>query len=134
MSIAEATVNKITQLSVPCPFPDPLPTGVRCIEHAVIGKGYRVQRGQCKGLLVLADVGIKKDGKLWYHVSFSYRDRIPSYQDMAWVKKIWFGDDRWAIQVFPEKGNHVNVHPNCLHLWHCLEDRPFPEFSTNGLI
>jgi hypothetical protein len=129
MMLASALNMEIQSL-----FPDPLPEGIRCIEDTPTGKAYRVQRGQHKNMLVLADVSIKADGKLWYHVSFSRRDRVPDYADMVCVKRIWFGDERWAIQVFPPRTKHVNIHPFCLHLWYCLEDCPIPEFSSNGLI
>lgn len=67
----------------------------------------------------------------WLHVSVSHRNRIPSYSELAEVKRRFVGADRKAIQIFPQSDVHVSIHPNCLHLWCCLEpdgDR-LPEFS-----
>ena len=73
---------------------------------------------------------------LWFHVSLSRQDgKMPTYDDLCWLKEHWFGGDRWAIQVFPEKDQHVNDHPKCLHLWGCLEaEFSLPDFRMFGSI
>lgn len=134
LRVESLTRQRLSELALPLPFPDPLPNGVTCIEHHDIGRAYRIQFGRGKGMLVLADVAVKDDGKLWYHVSFSRSKQIPDYDDRAYIKQVWFGDNRWAFELLPEASNHVNFHPNCLHLWHCLEGRPFPEFSKFGMV
>ena len=73
------------------------------------------------GLFVLADITVKKDGKKWMHVSFSRRSGIPSYRDILMVKNTFMRTLK-AIQIFPPEDEHVNIHPNCLHLWACEED------------
>jgi hypothetical protein len=72
----------------------------------------------------------------WLHVSISRQDRIPNYDEMVEVKKVFIGDDRQAIQVFPLKSKHVNIHPNCLHLWCCLSEQGdgLPDFGKYGTI
>jgi hypothetical protein len=69
------------------------------------------------------------DNKRWLHVSLSHKDRIPTYEELCEVKARFVGEDKKAIMVFPTAENHVNIHPNCLHLWHCLDEDPLPEFS-----
>lgn len=69
------------------------------------------------------------DGKLWGHVSCSRADRIPSYEDVATVKRLFVGRRRKAIQVFPSEDEHVNFHPHCLHLWWTPEDDGLPDFT-----
>jgi len=56
----------------------------------------------------------------WLHVSVSRKDRIPSYEDLHLVKRLFIGDHRDCVQYFPPRSKHVNLHPFCLHLWHCL--------------
>lgn len=80
------------------------------------------------GLIVIASVGEYQDGKQWLHVSFSRRSKIPSYEDMQRVKRDFFGEDKKAVLVLPEKENYVNINKNCLHLFYC-KDNPLPEFS-----
>lgn len=83
------------------------------------------------GLFVIESTHREQDGKLWLHVSLSRKSKLPSYDDIKIVKSVFIGDNNEAIQVFPKQENHVNIHPNCLHLWHCLEGSPLPDF-TNG--
>lgn len=66
----------------------------------------------------------------WRHVSFSHPDRIPSYDEIAAVKRAFVGDDSKAIMVFPPADKHVNIHRFTLHLFapHDGSDT-LPEFS-----
>lgn len=53
----------------------------------------------------------------WDHVSISLMNRVPNYKEMCWVKEQFFQDYELAIQYFMPKAQHINIHPNCLHLW-----------------
>lgn len=64
------------------------------------------------GLRVIACSG---DG--WDHVSVSREGRIPSWEDMEKIKRIFFKDDETAMQLHVPPAKHVNIHPNVLHLW-----------------
>jgi hypothetical protein len=114
-------------------LPTELPSGVRLIERRLDGAAYRVQNGRFAGLVVVASVAVERDKKLWLHVSCSRRDRLPSWDDMKFVKQVFIGEDKYAYQVFPPASQYVNIHPHCLHLYHCLEGSPLPEFSFLGL-
>jgi hypothetical protein len=81
-------------------------------------------------LIVIASHSIERDGRPWLHVSLSRQGRIPSYDDITVVKQVFVGDDRLAVQVFPPKDEHVNINPNVLHLWACLDGRPLPDFRV----
>ncbi len=56
-------------------------------------------------------------GEGWDHVSISLARRCPSWDEMEWIKKIFFKDDELVMQLHVPTGKHINVHPNCLHLW-----------------
>ncbi len=84
--------------------------------------------GNKKGLVVMVDCSRKADGNHWFHVSFSYKNKMPSYHDIREVKQVFLGD-RKAIMVFPEREYYVNIHSYCLHLWACVGVDPIPEFS-----
>jgi hypothetical protein len=45
---------------------------------------------------------------------------------------MFIGDGRKAIQVFAPVAEHVNIHEFCLHLWHCLDGDPLPDFTRGG--
>jgi hypothetical protein len=99
-----------------------------------IGGGGVGTKSRAVKMYVLAGTCVK-DNKLWYHVSFSRLDRImPTYQDLTWIKQVFFGDEFWAIQVFPKKEHYVSDHNTTLHLWHCLEEFPLPDFRMFGTI
>lgn len=53
----------------------------------------------------------------WLHLSLSAPDRLPSYDDLVRAKEDFLRPDVRAIQIFPPRSEHVNLHPNCLHLW-----------------
>jgi hypothetical protein len=65
------------------------------------------------GLLrVLACAG---DG--WDHVSVSLENRIPTWEEMEYIKRMFFKDDETAMQLHMPPSNHINCHPNVLHIW-----------------
>lgn len=82
---------------------------------------------------VISSVTQEGDGKLWLHVSFAHQKRMPNYEEIASVKAQFIGKDKYAMMVFPPEDKHVNLHKYCLHLWHCLDGHPLPEFSGYDL-
>ena len=92
---------------------------------AALGTWYR---NRAQGLVVIGTAEVEADGKRWLHVSVSRRSRMPTYEDLALVKRLFIGPARKAIQVFPPEAEHVNVHPYALHLWCCLDADPLPDF------
>lgn len=87
------------------------------------------------GRRVIGTVG-EHSGRWWLHVSVSRRNYIPSYDDLADVKRVFVGDALQALQIFPKRTEHVNIHPYCLHLWACLdpEGDGLPAFGAEGTI
>jgi hypothetical protein len=81
-------------------------------------------------LRVICSWAKETDGKRWWHVSVTRSDgMLPSYGDMCFVKEHFIGADRKALHIFASKDKHVNIHATCLHLWHCVDGDPLPEFS-----
>ncbi len=86
------------------------------------------------GRRVIVTVGAH-DGGWWLHVSVSRAKYIPSYDDLADVKRTFVGDVFQALQIFPRRDRHVNIHPNCLHLWARLDGPDgLPDFGAHGTI
>ena len=67
-------------------------------------------------LRVIAAAG---DG--WEHVSVSLPNRCPSWEEMAYIKGLFWSDDMCVMQLHPPRSEHINNHPYCLHLWRPLE-------------
>jgi hypothetical protein len=68
----------------------------------------------------LACIHSLNDG--WNHVSVSLDKRTPTWDEMAYIKHVFFEDEDLCIQIHPKKSQYVNLHENCLHIWQPPED------------
>lgn len=63
------------------------------------------------------------DGLGWEHVSVSITStarqvtRCPTWEEMCYVKSLFWDDEEPVMQLHPPKSMWVNNHPYCLHLW-----------------
>ena len=57
------------------------------------------------------------DGLDWEHVSVSFKDRCPTWEEMCIIKDLFWEEDEVVVQYHPDKKHYVNCHPFCLHLW-----------------
>ena len=78
--------------------------------------------GDLRGVVVFFSVGLEEDGERWIHVSLSREGRTPSWEDTLAVKRVFIGDDRYAVQVLPPLKEHYTAPPGprklgVLHLW-----------------
>jgi hypothetical protein len=92
--------------------------------------------GRFKDLLFLVTADNQHgDGRWWIHASVSRRDKtLPTWADLQALKHYCIGDDKTAYQVLPAEQNYVHAPPSggkteVLHLWHCMDGDPLPEFS-----
>jgi hypothetical protein len=62
---------------------------------------------------------VASDGDNWEHVSVSLmkEKRCPTWEEMCYIKSLFWSEDDCVIQYHPSKENYVNVHNYCLHLW-----------------
>lgn len=56
-------------------------------------------------------------GESWDHVSVSLPNRCPNWIEMSFVKNLFFEDEEVVMELHVAKSQHINAHPNCLHLW-----------------
>jgi hypothetical protein len=56
----------------------------------------------------------------WEHVSVSTHGRTPFWEEMCFVKDLFWEPEECVIQFHPPISEYVNHHPNCLHLWRPL--------------
>lgn len=80
-------------------------------------------------LTVISSVSVEGDDRRWLHVSLAHQKRMPSYDEIKLVKEMFIGRDKYAAMIFPPVDKFVNLHKTCLHLWHCVDGWPLPEFS-----
>lgn len=68
---------------------------------------------------------VVSDGMDWEHVSVqaidSEQSRIPTWNEMQYVKELFFEDEEVVMQLHVAKSKHLNLHPNVLHLWRPLK-------------
>lgn len=53
----------------------------------------------------------------WEHVSVSLEDRCPTWDEMCWIKSLFFEPEECCMQLHPPESDYVNCHPHCLHIW-----------------
>lgn len=53
----------------------------------------------------------------WEHVSVSLPNRTPTWDEMCFIKSLFWGPDECVIQYHPPESQYVNQHKHCLHLW-----------------
>lgn len=63
-------------------------------------------------LRVIASIGAG-----WDHVSVSLAGRTPTWDELEFVRKRLFKPNEVVVQFHVPEDDHVNIHPNTLHLW-----------------
>ena len=89
-------------------------------------------QGPCGCALHIMAAAGEFDG--WEHVSVSTPRRAPNWQEMCWVKDLFWADDECVMQLHPPKADYINNHPNCLHLWKpTTQEIPRPPSAAVGV-
>lgn len=66
---------------------------------------------------------VEVNGERWEHVSVSVKPelgkkaRCPTWEEMCFVKDLFWAEDEAVIQYHPPEEVYVNLHPHTLHLW-----------------
>lgn len=77
---------------------------------------------------------IASDGMGWEHVSVSTRGRCPTWDEMCYVKNLFWDEEEIVIQYHPAKSDYVKTHPYCLHLWKPIDVKlPKPHVWMVGI-
>jgi hypothetical protein len=74
-------------------------------------------RGELLKIIAYSGVNWPFDPPAWEHVSVSLPRRCPTWEEMDFVKNLFFGEDECVIQFHPPRKDWINHHPFCLHLW-----------------
>lgn len=74
---------------------------------------------------------VASDGMGWDHVSVSVVDeeRCPAWEEMCYVKQLFWHEDETVIQYHPAESDYVRCHPWALHMWrpqHAELPKPLP--------
>ncbi len=60
---------------------------------------------------------IASDGEGWEHVSVSLKGRTPFWNEMCFIKDLFWDAEDCVIQYHPSKSKYINSCGECLHLW-----------------
>lgn len=60
---------------------------------------------------------IASEGEGWEHVSVSLESRTPRWEEMCYVKSLFWDDDDIVVQFHPRASDYVNNYSHCLHMW-----------------
>jgi len=75
-----------------------------------------------RGSLTLAAMATQGSEEVpWEHVSIRVcahkGDRIPTWEEMCYVKSLFWDAEECVVQFHPPESDYVNNHPCVLHLW-----------------
>lgn len=77
---------------------------------------------------------IASDGAGWEHVSVSLKTRTPTWNEMCFIKNLFWDEEDCVIQFHPPKSDYINNHEYCLHLWRPIEiEIPRPNKNLVGI-
>lgn len=77
---------------------------------------------------------IVSDGMGWEHVSVSLNNRNPNWEEMCFIKSLFWDDEECVVEFHPPKSSYINNHPHCLHLWKQVgKDFPMPDKIMVGV-
>ncbi|MDR1826369.1 MAG: hypothetical protein LBQ49_01605 [Rickettsiales bacterium] len=69
----------------------------------------------------------------WEHVSVSFGDRTPTWEEMCVIKNMFFAPYETVFQFHPAESEYVNYHEHCLHLWKPIDQAiPLPPSKLVG--
>lgn len=72
---------------------------------------------------------IASNGDAWERVSVTIpgNRRCPTWDEMCFVKSIFWSKNDTVIQYHPKESDYINCHKFCLHLWNpIVEKLPLP--------
>jgi len=103
---------------------------------------YRVKTGPMgshtglgnNGAFILPGLGkvklfvIVSDGMGWEHVSVSPigLKRCPTWEEMCYVKSLFWDPEETVLQYHPARSSYVNNYPYCLHMWRPVYENAVP--------
>ena len=79
---------------------------------------FKVQAGK-RTFFVIASIDYDPRCGFLEHISVSHRNEkiLPTWDEMAAIKDLFFLPEEECVQIHPKKSEYVNFVTNCLHIW-----------------
>lgn len=74
---------------------------------------YMIPIHSCGSIVMV----VSSDGLGWDHVSVSLKNRCPKWEEMCFIKDLFFDPEETIVQFHPKRSEYMDNHPYCLHLW-----------------
>ena len=71
--------------------------------------------GPCGARLTIIAADARDTG--WEHVSVSTKRRVPNWQEMCFVKNLFWAPEECVVQFHPPQSRYVNNYSVVLHMW-----------------
>lgn len=95
---------------------------------------FRIPGPHGQKLMIIASPGDADEEIPWEHVSVSTSHRCPNWEEMCFVKDLFWDAETPVMQLHPPKSTWINNHPYCLHLWRPVaKSIPLPPSVAVGL-
>jgi len=62
-------------------------------------------------------------GEGWDHVSVSLRHRCPTWEEMCFIKNLFFEKEELVLQFHPPQSVYINIGKTALHMWRPWDQR-----------
>lgn len=87
-------------------------------EDGLMGAFFVKGPGRIRHTLQIISSG-SHETEEWEHVSVSIKGKnlTPSWEEMDFVKRLFWHDDETVMQLHVPRQDHVNQHEHTLHLW-----------------
>lgn len=72
---------------------------------------------------IACDLPSEPGGQAWEHISTSVKspkmifNRCPNWDEMKFVKEMFWDDEDVCIQYHPKQSEYINTHEFVLHIW-----------------
>jgi hypothetical protein len=100
----------------------------------VPGKNGSFTRISYMRVIASTGKGQKDPAWRWDHVSVSRSDRCPTWEEMDFIKRLFFLPDEICFELHPAEAEHISNHPYCLHIWRPLDAKiPLPHPMMVGV-
>jgi hypothetical protein len=96
--------------------------------------GWTASRALIRVIASRGDVDAADEESRWDHVSVSLADRCPTWEEMEFVKRLFFKPGEVAFQLHVPPARHISNHEFCLHIWRPVDrEIPLPPESLVGI-
>jgi hypothetical protein len=81
---------------------------------------FTVKRNGFQYNIIATDFG--KDEHVSVHITVGKTQKTPTWEQMCFVKDLFWGKEDTVVQYHPPESQYVNVHEHVLHLWRTPTD------------